>query len=142
MVTRRRVLTTLSAGLLGALAAPLAARDLPLDGKPRTYVDGRVEAIHVPSGLPVTDGLVAALLHPDGYHGKPARVIVTLSGLDWPCPTHRPYLRPVYPHRTPWVAIGEDGRFVTARMSLSPPFGGSPHWERARLEGRVTQWGG
>ena len=26
-------------------------------------------------------------------------------------------------------------------MSLSPAFGGSRHWEPARLEGRVTEWG-
>ena len=136
----RRLGVALALGLL-LLTAPLAAGDLPFDVKPWSYIDGKIEAIHVPSGLPVAGGRISALLFPEGYHGKPARVVVTLRSMRWPDPARRPYLRPIYTHKTPGVLIGEDGRFRTDRMSLSPAFGGSRHWEPARLEGRVTEWG-
>ena len=138
--SRRSLSLALPLGLC-LLAAPLAARDLPLAVKPWSYIDGKIEATHVPSGLPVTGGHVSALLFPEGYHGKPASVVVTLSGMRWPDPARRPYLPSIYTHMIPWIPIGEDGRFTTDRMSLSPPFGGSYHWEPARLEGRVTEWG-
>ena len=138
--SRRLLRLALSLGLL-LPSVPLAARDLPFTVKPWTYIDGTVEAVHVPSGLPVTGGEVTARLYPEGYHGKPARVVVSLHSMRWPDPARRPYLRSVYDHETPWVLIGEDGRFRTDRMSLSRPFAGSRVWEPARLEGRITEWG-
>ena len=137
-VTRRRVLTALPAGLVGLLAAPLAARDLPSGPKPWSY-EGSIEAVHVPSGRPVIRGRVRASFHPYAYRRKPTSVIVELGSMQrdaggW----HKPS---IYPHRTPWVRVDGDGRFETDVMSLSPPFGGSSYWEPARLEGQITERG-
>ena len=120
------------------LAAPLAAGDLPPGPRPWSY-EGRIEAVHVPTGRPVIRGRVSALFHPYAYRRKPTSVAVTLGSMRRDAGgRHRPS---VYPHRTPWMPVGGDGRFEADVMSLSPAFGGSHHWEPARLEGRITERG-